>query len=303
LMHELDLELGPSTSLAEFERRIQLFNYVDHQAIFEGMYAHLWAPNSGRMIWMTQPAWPSTMWQMYSSDYDTQASFYGIKKANAPLHVQMDLSDYTVAVVNTTLKQQPNLRITARIVSPTDVPLDTERATVNVDANSITTALHLPISSLTQKNPLVFVRLEMSDQDGTPAADNFYWIARDSESFRGLNDLAPASINAQALACSSAPSLSGEEKTWNVWLKNTGAGPSVAMKLTLFRADNTRVLPAYYSDNYISLLPGEERTVVVHAPSSLAGLRDVHFTLRGWNLPERDVPPTAGQRAISGQSE
>jgi len=60
------------------------------------------------MIWMTQPAWPSTMWQMYSSDYDTQASFYGIKKANAPLHVQMDLSDYTVAAVNTTLKQGKN---------------------------------------------------------------------------------------------------------------------------------------------------------------------------------------------------
>ena len=66
------------------------------------MYAHLWKPNSGRMIWMTQPAWPSTMWQMYSSDYDTQASFYGIRKANAPLHVQMDLSDHTVELVNTT---------------------------------------------------------------------------------------------------------------------------------------------------------------------------------------------------------
>ena len=303
LMREVDLQLGPSTSLPEFERRIQMFNYVDYQAIFEGMYAHLWSPNSGRMIWMTQPAWPSTMWQMYSSDYDTQASFYAIKKANAPLHVQMDLSDYTVAVVNTTLKQQTNLRITARIVSPTDAALDTENATVNVNANSVTTALHLPISSLTLKNPLVFVRLEMSDEDGTASADNFYWIARDGESYRGLNSLAPASIDAQVLAGPSVPSLSGEEKTWKVRLKNTGASPSVAMKLTLFDADNTRVLPAYYSDNYISLLPGEERTVVVHAPSSVAGSREVHFTLRGWNLADRDVPPAAGKRAIRGQSE
>jgi hypothetical protein len=96
--------------------------------------------------------------------------------------------------------------------------------------------------------------------------------------------------------------LSGEEKTWNVRLKNTGTSPSVAMKLTLFHADNTRVLPAYYSDNYISLLPGEERAVVVHVPCAI-GVGDLHFTLRGWNLPERDVPPTAGQRAIGGQSE
>jgi hypothetical protein len=301
LMRELDLQLGPSTSLAEFERRIQLFNYVDHQAVFEGMYAHLWAPNSGRMIWMTQPAWPSTMWQMYSSDYDTQASFYGIKKANAPLHVQMDLSDYTVAVVNTTLEQQKNLRVTARIVSPDNATLDVESSTLDADSNAATPALHLPIPSLTQKNPLVFVRLEMRDEKGTLVADNFYWTARDDKSYRGLNSLAPASIDAKVIAGSPAPSLSGEEKTWNVRLKNTGASPSVAMKLTLFHADNTRVLPAYYSDNYISLLPGEERTIVVHAPCAFAGAGDFHFTLRGWNLQESDVPLDKGQPR--GESE
>jgi len=298
LMHELELQLGPSTSLAEFERRIQLFNYVDHQAIFEGMYAHLWTPNSGRMIWMTQPAWPSTMWQMYSSDYDTQASFYGVKKANAPLHIQMDLSDYTVAVVNTTLKQQNDVRVIARIVSPANITLDTEKSTVSADANVATPVLHLPIASLTQKDPLVFVRLEMRDEKGTLLADNFYWIARDDESYRGLNKLAPASIEANAVAVSSAHCKSGDENVWNVRLKNTGASPSVAMKLTLFHADNTRVLPAYYSDNYLSLLPGEERTIAVHVPSAAAGLGDVHFTLRGWNLPERDVPWAAEKNAI-----
>ena len=47
-------------------------NYVEHRAIFEGMNAHLWSPNSGRLLWMTQPAWPSTTWQILSSDYDTQ---------------------------------------------------------------------------------------------------------------------------------------------------------------------------------------------------------------------------------------
>ena len=303
LMREVDLQLGPSTSLSEFERRIQLFNYVDYQAIFEGMYAHLWSPNSGRMIWMTQPAWPSTMWQMYSSDYDTQASFYGIKKANAPLHVQMDLSDYEVAAVNTTLKQQKDLRITARIVSPANVTLDAEDVTVPADANAVTPVLHLPIPSLTQKNPLVFVRLEMRDEKGALVADNFYWIARDGESYRGLNNLAPASIDAQALAGSSVPSVSGEENTWNVRLKNTGTSPSMAMKLTLFHSDNTRVLPVYYSDNYISLLPGEERTIVVHVPPASAGAGALHFTLRGWNLPKMDVLQAAGQRAIRGQSE
>jgi hypothetical protein len=243
------------------------------------------------------------MWQMYSSDYDTQASFYGVKKANAPLHVQMDLSDYTVAAVNTTLEQRKNLHITARIVSPANVTLDTEDATVSSDANSVTPVLHLPVSSLTQSNPLVFVRLEMRDEKGTLVADNFYWTARDNQGYRGLNDLAPTSIEAQAMAGPSAPSNCGEENTWNVRLKNTGATPAVAMKLTLFHADNTRVLPAYYSDNYISLLPGEERTIAVHVPSGHGAVGNLHFTLRGWNLPERDISSAVNRNAAVRAAE
>jgi hypothetical protein len=90
---ELETEFGAATDLEDFERKAQMLNYVEQRAIFEGFNAHLWAPNSGRMLWMTQPAWPSTSWQILSSDYDTQASFYGVKKACEPVHVQLDLSN------------------------------------------------------------------------------------------------------------------------------------------------------------------------------------------------------------------
>ena len=63
----LQAEFGAPTSLEDFERKAQMLNYVNHRAIFEGMNAHLWAPNSARMLWMTQPAWPSTMWQILDS--------------------------------------------------------------------------------------------------------------------------------------------------------------------------------------------------------------------------------------------
>ena len=63
-MQEVETEFGAATELEDFERKAQMLNYVDHRAIFEGLNAHLWAPNSGRLLWMTQPAWPSTMWQI-----------------------------------------------------------------------------------------------------------------------------------------------------------------------------------------------------------------------------------------------
>src|SRR5690606_8266389 len=89
-MQALARKLGPATGLADFERKAQLLNYETHRAMFEGLNAHLWSKNSGRLLWMSHPAWPSLMWQIYSHDYDTHASYYGAKKAAAPLHVQMN---------------------------------------------------------------------------------------------------------------------------------------------------------------------------------------------------------------------
>lgn len=287
LMQHMDVQFGKSTSLQDFERRIQMFNYVDHKAIFEGLYQHLWEPNSGRMLWMTHPAWPSTMWQIYSSDYDTQASFYGVKKANAPLHIQMDLSDYNVAIVNTTLIERSNLQVRATMFSPRGEIINQVDGTVSALANSTVSWIHLPLGRIFNRDPLIFVRLEMKDGSGHLLADNFYWTAREEKAFQGLNDLATANIQAEAVMGETVPSLAGKERTFVVTLSNRGTNPALALKLTLARADGSRVLPAYYSDNYVSLMPGEKRTVTVNAPCDICGTEALHFSLRGWNEKEK----------------
>jgi hypothetical protein len=303
LMRQLALQLGPFDSLSEFERRIQLFNYVDHQAIYEGMYAHLWKPNSGRMIWMTQPAWPSTMWQMYSSDYDTQASFYGIRKANAPLHVQMDLSDYTVQLVNTTRDAARGLHVHALVVSPENETLASKDVSVDAAANVTTPLFVLPVADLFDKHPMLFVRLELRDAEGAMIADNFYWVAKDSESYRALDKLAAASVRSDIEAAPDLVVDGGKEKVWRVHLRNTGSDAAIALKLTLFRDDGTRILPAYYSDNYLSLLPGEERTVTLQAPIAAAGAGNARVSLRGWNFSEQDVPQDVAAHAMNSADD
>ena len=74
-MSALENQFGAPTSLAGFERKAQRLNYVSvYRAVFEGFQARSWTQNSGRPLWMAHPAWPSNHWQIYSSDYDTQAS-------------------------------------------------------------------------------------------------------------------------------------------------------------------------------------------------------------------------------------
>ena len=110
----METEFGAPTSLEDFERKAQMLDYVGHRAIFEGFAAHLWQPNSGRMIWMTQPAWPSMEWNFLSWDYDTQSSFYGTQKACEPIHAQLNLVDDSVDLIN--LGEARAFKVETRIV-------------------------------------------------------------------------------------------------------------------------------------------------------------------------------------------
>jgi hypothetical protein len=47
-----------------------------------------------------------------------------------------------------------------------------------------------------------------------------------------------------------------------------------------------RLLPVFYSDNYVSVVPGEERTVVLdYTP----GNAPVAVTVSGWNVSEQII--------------
>jgi hypothetical protein len=285
-MRELEEEFGAGTSLADFERKAQMLQYDEHRAIFEGMDAHLWAPNSGRMLWMTQPAWPSNMWQIISSDYDTQASFYGVKKACEPVHVQLDLSDYSVAVVNTTTTAQPGMAVTATVYSLDNKQLLQHEEKKDVAANDVTAGFTLDLGPVMGTN-VVLVRLELKNAAGNVVSDNFYWLAAAGPIYRQLNRL-PAEL----LSTSATSTRSGDTGHIRVLLQNKGAAAALANKLTLVNAsDGSRILPAYYSDNYVSLLPGESREVDIEYPAS-AGKGEPQLNLRGWTLAPTRIPIT-----------
>lgn len=276
-MAEIQAEFGAPTSLEDFERKAQMLNYVDHRAIFEGMNANLWAPNSGRLLWMTQPAWPSTMWQILSSDYDTQASFYGVKKACEPLHVQLNLATYRVDVINTTTTARSGLTVTAKIYSLANALLSQSTERKDIAADSSAPGMRLDLAPFLDQS-MVLVKLELHDAQGAMVSQNLYWLGAKPSSYGALNQLAPVLLKAAASAATA-----GEMKKVTVRLTNTAAVVSLANKLTLIDAkDEARILPAYYSDNYISLLPGETRTIEVEYPAT-AGRGTPEIALRGWN--------------------
>jgi hypothetical protein len=136
----------------------------------------------------------------------------------------------------------------------------------------------------------VLVKLELRNSAGQMVSDNLYWLGATSATYRQLTRLPAA-----ALSTSATWMRSGDTGHVHVKLENKGTAVALSNKLTLVNAaDGTRILPAYYSDNYVSLLPGETREVEIEYPAS-AAKGEPQVKLRGWSLAPTTVPITASK--------
>ena len=116
-------------------------------------------------------------------------------------------------------------------------------------------------------------RLILQDKRGKLISINDYWQDNGEGNFEGFNALEEASINCKLIW--------QKENQIQIELQNTGVMPALALKLNVREADtDKRILPAYASDGYFNLLPGEKRTVTVEYVSR----GKVAISAEGYNL-------------------
>jgi hypothetical protein len=283
-MAALTTQYGAPTSLADFERKAQMMNLVTYRALFEGFQAHLWTRNSGRLLWMTHPAWPSNMWQIYSSDYDTAGAYYAVKAACEPLHAQMNLPDFSLAIVNTTRQDLRGLKLRSRVFSLDNHVLASRTDAVSVGADSVVTLPSLGLARDFTNEPVVLVALSLVDSKGATLSESVYWQGREEASLRRLNDLPVQLI----IVVAHETQRNSEKAVVTVDLINRGTGPALAAKLTAVNEHGKRVLPVYYSDNYVSLIPGASKRIEIRCP--VTGAHCAQIELRGWNVQPTTVP-------------
>jgi beta-galactosidase/beta-glucuronidase len=276
-MKAMQNRFGAPADLADFESKAQLLNYESHRAIFEGMNAGLFTRNSGRLLWMTHPAWPSTTWQIYSHDYDTHAAFFGAKKGSEPVHVQINLPDRTLAVINSLGTPIADARLRVRVFGLDGALLDSRTIPLTAAAYAATSAGEAVPEAVIARVPVVIVKLELLGKDGGILSENLYWLAREPADYRAMTAMGKAAVSMTA-----RPVADRDEQVIEVVLANPGNQPALMVKLGVLDAAGMRVLPAYWSDNYVSLLPGEKRFVTIRVPLSAA--MPERIVVRGWNV-------------------
>ena len=65
-------------------------------------------------------------------------------------------------------------------------------------------------------------------------------------------------------------------------VSNTSDTPALMLHFVARRGDGTRILPTFWSDNYIHLMPGEERTLTYTTPDDAS---HAMIEVRGFNVP------------------
>lgn len=108
-------QFGASDNLEAFCEKAQFLNIEVMKGMYEAWNDKMWNDATGILIWMSQSAYPSFVWQTYDYYYDTSGSYWGAKKACEPHHIQWNSSNNSVKVINSSSEDMKQVVATARI--------------------------------------------------------------------------------------------------------------------------------------------------------------------------------------------
>ena len=315
----LNERYGPSNSAEEFSRKAQMQAYEAHRAMMEA-YGRNKYSSTGVIQWMLNNAWPSMIWHLYDWYLRPGGSYFGVKRACEPLHVQYSYDDRSIVVVNSYYKNFSGLRVAAKVYNLDMTEKFSHEVTIDAAPDSSVRAFVLPDLDGLSRTYFVSLRLESS---GDLISRNFYWLStkaetldwqrsdRDESGQYEISTWTPTKTFADYTALNSLPEVDlavtaqsargPAEGSTTVTLHNPSSTLAFGIRLKVVRPlsghvsryilRDDEVLPILWQDNYFSLLPGETRQI-----SASYKLQDLDRTwplveVQGWNVKTKVIQP------------
>jgi len=294
---------GAPSGLDDYETKAQAMAYDGERAMFEA-YSRNKYTSTGIIQWMLNNAWPSTIWHLYDYYQQPAGGYFGTKKACEPLHVLYSYDDTSVVVVNSLYQKFSSLTITAQLYDTSLHERFSRQVKTDVDEDGVAKVLTLPAEAFTPASPVYFVKLALQSNDGKTVSTNFYWLSPKKnvyewgqtdykytpvssyEDLTALQNLPKAKLEVSGAAISNADS-----PEVHLTLKNPSEHLAFQVRLGVRKkGQEAEILPVFWNDNYIELMPGESREMrAEYLPGSdVSGPLEV--TLAGWNLETITIP-------------
>jgi mannosylglycoprotein endo-beta-mannosidase len=274
---------GKAKDAKDFATKAQLVNYDQYRALMEGFSSHMWSWYTGTIIWKTQNPWTAMRGQMYDYYLDPNACLYGLHKGSELLHSMYNPVTGMVSIINNGFEIKRDLMLAVSTIDMNG--RDSLLTQLFVEAQPSSVKAFLPMKPAVDplaKEKGVFLCLQILDKNKKKLSENIYWLANEHGIYSGLNEMQPAKLSTTA------------RKTANgkieVTLTNSAKAPLAFFnRLSLVdQATHKRILPTFYSDNYISVLPGDSKKVeLVYQPQTGQAMPLV--SISGWNLAEQFI--------------
>ncbi len=285
---------GPAADVNDYVRKAQLIAYDNERAMFEA-YGRNKYKSTGVIKWMLNNAWPEVAWHLYDYYLEAGSGYYGTKKSLEPLHVQYSYDDGSVVAVNSTLNSSAGLTVQAAVIDIAGAQRWSKTASIDLPPDGVVRAFTVP--DLADLSKTYFLSLTLSDKAGAVVSRNFYWLS----TVKDVLDVSkrkwyitPTSVHGDFTALAKLPPVSLDVKTAfdregaddRAVVTLTNPGPSVAffVRLRVLRnPGGAEILPSMWSDNYLSLLPGETRTLTARWRGEDAPGAAPAVAVDGWN--------------------
>jgi beta-galactosidase/beta-glucuronidase len=285
---------GYAQSAAEWTGLAQFLNYDGYRAMFEGQGRN----RQGLLIWMSHPAWPSFVWQTYDYFLEPTAAYFAAKKACEPIHIQWNARTDKVEVVNynggdtkglTAVAQLLNLdgslqwesRKALDTLATLDIPGKPERIGCPEDSCTTPILIQRPVSL----SPIYFIRLRLMSGEAT-VSENTYCRGLEIEDTQALRQLPKARLEA----------ITTRQQKGECWqivteLRNVSSVPALMVRLKAIRENaGDRILPVLYSDNYLTLMPGEKTTIHTELRQADTRGQQPRMLVEGFNVGDIAYP-------------
>lgn len=274
---------GSYGNLEEYCKQAQLVNYLQYKSFLEGETSNMFKCYTGVVIWRSQNPWTALGGQMYDRFLAQNGAYYGVKNACEPVHIQLNLDDTTIAVVNMQAEALKACRWEYHILDPAGKELGNATGAVDLKSQSVTEIVRLIPPAIS--DALYFVDLYLKDATGQVLSRNLLWMNTFGKDYSSLKRLPEAKLDATLVAA-----REGDKVTLNVSLENSGESIAFFNHLLLKDMNSgERILPAFYSDNYFSLTPGEKKSVKIDFEA--ASNPKILLELEGWNSGKIKLEP------------
>jgi hypothetical protein len=248
---------GKIDDLKDWLAYAQWINYQGYRAIFEAQSKN----RMGILLWMSHPAWPSLVWQTYDYYFEPTAAYFGCKKANEPLHIQWNALTDSIEVVNYSSSSGNGLEASVELLNldgtvklkkhlRIDCPIDAVKHIYKLEKTDGLSNVYFTRLRLLKGKKLV--------------SENFYWNGLKEGNVKDIRYLPKIKLDV------ATKSVKKNGKWYlSTELKNSTITPALMVRLNVVGdKDKERILPAIYSDNYVSLMPGERRIIKIEMDNS-----------------------------------